>query len=173
MAYCPLKDILAILASLCRNVNRGELPHNYCYRKWYRCLKNIVTQRQGVKVFHHGDVNDLKKYGSYAVEALKVAWEATDRICSRRLQPFLSELVRVLSQHGEKVMTAEVEAQLCQMSSSTIDRLIRPYRRLGGRRPFTTTKPGSLLKNSIPIRTFADWEENRPGFFEVDLVPIG
>jgi hypothetical protein len=68
-------------------------------------------------------------------------------------------------------MTAEVEVQLCQMSPSTIDRLLSPYRRLGGRRPFTTTKPGSLLKSSIPIRTFADWEENRPGFLEVDLVP--
>ena len=57
------------------------------------------------------------------------------------------------------------------MSPSTIDRLLRPWRRLGGRRPFSTTKPGSLLKKSIPIRTFADWEEDRPGFLEVDLVP--
>ena len=111
-----------------------------------------------------------RQYGSGAVEALKVAWEATDRICSRRLQPFLPELIRVLRRYGEKLMTAEVEVQLCQMSPSTIDRLLRPYRRLGGRRPFSTTKPGSLLKNSIPIRTFADWEENRPGFLEVDLV---
>jgi hypothetical protein len=68
-------------------------------------------------------------------------------------------------------MTAEIEAQLCRMSPSTIDRLLRPWRRLGGRRPFTTTKAGSLLKNSIPIRTFADWQENRSGFLEVDLVP--
>jgi len=68
-------------------------------------------------------------------------------------------------------MTAEIEAQLCRMSPSTIDRLLHPWRRLGGRRPFTTTKPGSLLKSSIPIRTFADWEEDRPGFLEVDLVP--
>jgi hypothetical protein len=57
------------------------------------------------------------------------------------------------------------------MSPSTIDRLLKPWRQLGGRRPFTTTKPGSLLKNSIPIRTFADWEEDQPGFIEVDLVP--
>ena len=57
------------------------------------------------------------------------------------------------------------------MSSSTIDRLLKPYRQWGRRCPFTTTKPGSLLKNSIPIRTFADWEENRPGFLETDLVP--
>lgn len=73
------------------------------------------------------------------------------------------------------------------MSPSTIDRLLRPWRRLGGRRPFSTTKPGSLLKSSIPpstgspkesgvlrtghrIRTFADWTEERPGFLEVDLV---
>jgi hypothetical protein len=68
-------------------------------------------------------------------------------------------------------MTADVAAQLCQMSPSTIDRLLKPYRRLGGRRPFTTTKPGSLLKSSIPIRTFADWNENRSGFLEADLVP--
>ncbi len=56
------------------------------------------------------------------------------------------------------------------MSPSTIDRLLRPCRRLGGRRGFTTTRPGSLLKSSIPIRTFADWQENKPGFLEIDLV---
>lgn len=111
-----------------------------------------------------------RQYGSRTVEALKVAWEATDRLCSRRLQPFLPELIKVLRRHGEKLMNAEVEVQLCHISPSTIDRLLRPYRRLGGRRPFSTTKPGSLLKHSIPIRTFADWEENRPGFLEVDLV---
>jgi len=59
---------------------------------------------------------------------------------------------------------------LCQMSPATIDRVLRPWRRLGGRRRLSTTKPGSLLKSSIPIRTFADWEEAGPGFLEVDLV---
>jgi hypothetical protein len=152
---------------------KGEILDEFVNVPGYRrksAIRLLHRRRQGIPPRRR---ERPKKYGSYAVEALKVAWEATDRICSRRLQPFLSELVRVLRQHGEKVMTAEVEAQLCQMSSSTIDRLLRPYRRLGGRRPFTTTKPGSLLKNSIPIRTFADWEENRPGFLEVDLVPIG
>jgi hypothetical protein len=67
-------------------------------------------------------------------------------------------------------MTAEVEAQLCRMSPSTVDRLLRPYRKRGDRLPFGTTKPGILLKESIPIRTFADWEENHPGFLEIDLV---
>ena len=112
-----------------------------------------------------------RKYNSAVVDALKVAWEATDRLCSKRLQPFLPELIGILCRHGEAVVPAEIEAQLCQMSPATIDRLLKPWRRLGGRRPFSTTKPGSLLKNAIPIRTFADWEENRPGFIEADLVP--
>jgi hypothetical protein len=105
------------------------------------------------------------------MDALRKVWEASDRLCSKRLKPFLGELVKVMRQHGELAINASVEAELYRMSPSTIDRLLRPWRRLGGRRPFTTTKPGSLLKSSIPIRTFADWQENRPGFLEVDLVP--
>jgi hypothetical protein len=79
-------------------------------------------------------------------------------------------MVKVLRQHGEQLIDASTEAKLCQMSSATIDRLLRPFRRLGGRRGLTTTRPGSRLKSSIPIRTFADWQENKPGFLEVDLV---
>ncbi len=112
-----------------------------------------------------------RRYGPGVVAALRLAWEATDRLCSKRLQPFLPELVAVLRKHGEgSTVSAEVEEQLCQISPATIDRLLRPWRRIGGRRPFSTTKPGSLLKNSIPIRTFADWQENHPGFLEADLV---
>lgn len=111
-----------------------------------------------------------RQYGAAVAGALRVVWEATERLCSKRLHPFLPELVKVLRRHGERAMTAEIEAQLCRMSPSTIDRLLRSWRRLGGRRPFTTTKPGSLLKSSIPIRTFTDWQEDRPGFLEVDLV---
>ena len=101
---------------------------------------------------------------------LRVVWEASDRLCSKRLQPFLPEMVKVLRQHGEQRFDAATEGQLCRMSPATIDRLLRPSRRLGGRRGLTTTRPVSLLKRSIPIRTFADWQENKPGFLEIDLV---
>ena len=109
-------------------------------------------------------------YGHDVVSALRVVWEATDRLCSKRLHPFLPEILAALKKHGEITLTPEVETQLCRISPSTIDRLLHPYRRLGGRRPFATTKPGSMLKKSIPIRTFADWEEDTPGFLEIDLV---
>ncbi len=104
------------------------------------------------------------------MQPLRVIWEASDRLCSKRLQPFLPEMVKVLRHHGEQQINAATEARICRMSSSTIDRLLRPYRRLGGRRGLSTTRPGNLLKNSIPIRTFTDWQENKPGFMEIDLV---
>ena len=110
-----------------------------------------------------------RQYGSAVASALRVGWEATDHLCSKRLHPFLPELVGVLRRHGEQTLTAGVETALCRMSPATIERLLRPWRRVGGRGAFATTKPGSLLKSSIPIRTFADWQEDRPGFLEVDL----
>jgi len=111
-----------------------------------------------------------KYYGSEVTAALRVIWETSDRLCSKRLQPFIPEMIRVLRQHGEQQISITLESRLCQMSSATIDRLLRPWRRLGGRRGLTTTKPGSLLKKAIPIRTFTDWQENKPGFLEMDLV---
>ena len=111
-----------------------------------------------------------KKYGAEVVEALRVAWETSDHLCGKRLKPFLVELVETLIRHGELRVTSEVAKQLGQVSPATIDRLLRPYRRMVSRRPFSTTRPGSLLKGAIPIRTFADWEEGRPGFLEMDLV---
>jgi len=111
-----------------------------------------------------------RKYGIGVSESLRAVWEAGDRLCSKRLQPFLPEMIKVLRQHGEQKIDASTAAQLCRMSPSTIDRLLRNYRKVGGRRGLTTTRPGSLLKSLIPIRTFADWQENQPGFLEVDLV---
>ncbi len=92
---------------------------------------------------------------------LKAIWEASDRLCSKRLQPFMPQMVAALREHGEQHIEATVAAELCRMSPATIDRLLIPYRRIGGRRGFSTTRPGSLLKASIPIRTFADWQENK------------
>jgi len=111
-----------------------------------------------------------RKYGPDVAQTLKGVWEASDRLCSKRLQPFMPEMVRVLRLHGEQRIDSYLEGLLCRISPSTIDRLLRPYRKLGGRKPLSTTRPGSLLKSAIPIRTFADWEEDQPGFMETDLV---
>ena len=100
---------------------------------------------------------------------LRMIWEASDRLCSKRLQPFLPEMIRVLRHHGEQRLDAATQAKLCQMSASTIDRLLRPYKGRRARKPLSTTKPG-ILKNLVPVRTFSDWDKSKFGFVEVDLV---
>jgi hypothetical protein len=104
------------------------------------------------------------------LEPLITIWEASDRLCSKRLQPFIPEMIQVLKQKGELQLDASDEAKLTKLSAATMDRLLEPSRREGGRKPLSATRPGSLLKSSIPIRTFADWRENQSGFMEIDTV---
>ena len=111
-----------------------------------------------------------KEYGIREKEAIEQIWEASDRLCSKRLKPFLPEMIKVMRRHGEIAVNAELEEKLCRMSSSTIDRLLRSGRRAEGRKGLSTTSPGNILKHMIPIRTFADWEEDKAGFMEIDLV---
>ncbi len=109
-------------------------------------------------------------YSLEAMGALKIVWEASDRLCSKRFRPFLAELVGILRRKGELNITEETATQLCRMSTSTIDRILRRWRGNGPRHGLSTTKPGTLLKNAIPVRTFSEWSESKPGFLEVDLV---
>ncbi len=111
-----------------------------------------------------------KLYSLEAVLALRVAWEASDRLCSKRFQPFLPELVTILKRESELVITEEIESELSQMSASTIDRVLRRYRTRSRRHGLSTTKPGTILKNAIPLKTFSEWTESKAGYLEVDLV---
>ena len=111
-----------------------------------------------------------KFYDKEIFIALKKIWIICDYICSKRLAPFLSEIIPVLEKYGEINLAIKVREKLFKISAATIDRLLSDTRkkyRIKGR---STTRPGSLLKKSVPIRTFADWDEKVPGFFEVDLV---
>ncbi len=111
-----------------------------------------------------------KVYGASVAAALRVAWEATDQLCSKRLQPFLPELLEILQRKKEIEITDETRLKLCAMSPSSMDRVLRRWRSNRPRRGFSTTKPGTLLKGAIPVRTFSEWDDKRPGFIEVDLV---
>jgi IS30 family transposase len=110
-----------------------------------------------------------KVYQGEVVTALEQVWEICGRICSKRLKPFLPEIVSVLERQEELVFTAATKGQLLQMSRATIDRCLKAAR-FPNRQGLSTTKPGSLLKSAIAVRTFADWNEAKPGFVEVDLV---
>jgi hypothetical protein len=134
------------------------------HRKYaIRILKHGQPRRSGKK---HGVP---KVYQGEVVVALKQIWEVCGRICSKRLHPFLPEMVKVLERHGEIHITAETKTLLLRMSRSTIDRCLGPAR-FEHPRGLSTTKPGTLLKKAIPVRTYTPWDEDQPGFLEIDLV---
>jgi len=110
-----------------------------------------------------------KKYGPDLVPALGVTWEATDRICSKRLAPFLPELIPVLEHHQELELAPCIRTKLLTVSASTIDRLPAPLRRRTGRRSPSTTRSVSALKALIPIRTYTEGKPTEVGYVEVDL----
>lgn len=111
-----------------------------------------------------------REYGSTVVEALRRVWEVSDRLNSKYLAALLDELVPTLERHGELALEPGVREQLLKMSPATMDRLLKPYRRLGLRRPYTTKPSASALKSQIPIRTFGEWADVKPGSLQVDLV---
>ena len=110
------------------------------------------------------------RYGPAVQAALRIAWEAANGICAKRLVPFLPELVPALERHGHLALTEEVRAQLLALSPATADRLLARARRAAAPRGIATTKPGALLKRQVPLRTFAGWDDAAPGFLEADLV---
>lgn len=110
------------------------------------------------------------RYSPTVLKALKKVWKIMDYICGKRLAPILPEIVPRLVQHGELRVSVPVQQKLMQMSPATVDRLLAPERKKYALKGRSYTKPGTLLKHQIPVRTFADWDEKRPGFFEIDLV---
>jgi hypothetical protein len=129
-------------------------------------LKNKVQSQNHLK----GKTKTYKSmYGGEVVQILEQIWEIYGQICSKRLQPILPEALRVLERCKEIKLSQHAQELLLKISSASIDRCLRPVR-IKSLHGLSTTKPGSLLKNLIAIRTFTEWDEERPGFMEIDLV---
>jgi hypothetical protein len=111
-----------------------------------------------------------RKYIPAVGEAAAVLWEAAGQIGAKRLQPFVPELLERLVRFGEITISPRIAKLLRQVSPATLDRLLARARALNPRRAQSTTRAGSWLKSQIPVRTFADWDDARPGFLEADLV---
>jgi hypothetical protein len=110
------------------------------------------------------------KYGPKVIAALVLCWSVLGMPAGKRLAPVLAELVAVLRRFGELVIDEDTAALLVGMSAATIDRRLAPERKKYLARGRSRTKPGTLLKSQIPVRTWADWDDAVPGFVEIDLV---
>ncbi|HSB09099.1 MAG TPA: DDE-type integrase/transposase/recombinase [Blastocatellia bacterium] len=138
--------------------------------------KRVVVSRKTAIV---GDIRKrIRKkrepvYGAEVVEALKRIWGILDLICGKRLKTALPEVIPKLERWGELKLNAEVREKLLRMSASTMDRVLSSERKRMELKSRSGTKPGTLLKHQVPIRTFCEWDESKPGFMEVDLVSHG
>src|ERR1700739_1785402 len=147
-----------ILDELCANTGWHR---NHARKALTAALQpKIVTARSPRTVKHGPDV----------IAALTVCWTVLGMPAGKRLAPMLAELVAVLRHFGGLSIDEDSAELLASMSAATIDRRLAGERAKYQRRGRVGTKPGSLLKSQIPVRTWAEWGEARPGFVEIDLV---
>lgn len=111
-----------------------------------------------------------RTYGLEVLEGLRFVWATLNGPAGKRLAPYMGEIVEVLERWGELEVSPEVRSKLVRISAATIDRALVSERRRLQVKGRSGTKPGSILKRQIPIRTFAEWDDRRPGFCEIDLV---
>src|SRR5271169_644961 len=147
-----------------------------------RCYAAYLLRTQGKKVYVGGNTVMVATAGKKAakprqrvydhlvIAALSAIWYIMDCICGKRLAPMLKNIIPILEKHNEIQLDAVTRTKLLSISSATIDRLLKLERKKHMLRGRSHTKPGTLLKHQIPIRTFAQWDEKRPGFVEIDLV---
>ncbi len=112
------------------------------------------------------------RYGPEVIDALVMCWAVLDGPSGKILRPALPALVASLVACGELDASPQVIDGLLAMSAATIDRRLRPYRigLVGDLKGRSLTRPGSLLKSSIPLKTWHEWDDTLPGFIEIDLV---
>lgn len=115
-------------------------------------------------------VERRREYDDKVADVLRRVWVIMDYICGKRLKPILGEMVERLEMFGEIKCDDQIRKKLQQISASTIDRLLAGERRKHEMKGRSRTRPGTLLKHQIPLRTFAEWDDGAPGFVEIDLV---
>src|SRR5215207_1594832 len=111
-----------------------------------------------------------RAYDDATREALIVIWEASDRICGKRLRPLVPIMVEAMERHGHLRLAPEARISLLAMSAATIDRALRDVRQQAGRSTGHKAPPSAAIRRSVPVRTFDDWNDPPPGFVEADLV---
>src|SRR5450631_925283 len=108
-------------------------------------------------------------YDEAVRQALTIIWEAADRICGKRLRQVIAGLIDAMDRHGHLTLDASVRESLLSMSAATMDRMLTTVRDTAkqGRRRSGISTP---LRKSIAVRTFGDWNDPPPGYFEMDMV---
>jgi hypothetical protein len=162
---------------------KGTILCEYTQLTGYnRCYAAFLLRNHGRRMRINNNtvlVGDFRKrvkrnrdrtYDEQVVKALKKIWLIMGFICGKRLKPELKEVIPILERYKEIELDKTIRERLLRISAATIDRVLAVERKKRSLRQRARTKPGTLLKHQIPIRTFSEWDEQTPGFVEIDLV---
>lgn len=128
-----------------------------------RVLGEKAADAEGIPVHN-------RLYDEAVRQALTVVWEAADRVCGLRLKVVIPTLVDAMGRYGHLDLNPVIRTKVLQVSAATIDRALAPAcQHIDGQRK-RRKGVGAAIRRSIPVRTFADWRDPPPGFFEIDMV---
>src|ERR1700746_1510863 len=173
------REVLSAVAERYRSagrVEKGRILDALCRTTgWHRKHAVRALRRRAIDkaVETEAPRKRKRRYGLTIKDALTALWEASDRVCGKRLVVMIPTLVPALEQHGRLHLGGGEQAQLLAVSAATIDRMLGDVKiaAAGGRR----RRAGfySAIRREVPIRTFNDWKDPAPGFCEVDMVAHG
>jgi hypothetical protein len=173
------REVVSAVAERYRSAKRAEkgriLDELCATTGWHR--KHAVRALQRHATVTPGEVpaprGRRRRYGATIKEALTALWEASDRVCGKRLKVMIPTLLPALEQHGRLKLGEGDRDLVLAISSASIDRLLGDVKvaASGGKR----RRAGfySAIRREVPIRTFNDWNSPPPGYCEVDMVAHG
>ncbi|MHC2345449.1 integrase catalytic domain-containing protein [Bradyrhizobium barranii] len=173
------REVVSVVTERYRSAKRAEkgriLDELCATTGWHR--KHAVRALRRREAVGPGEVEATRKrrrrYGATIKDALTALWEASDRVCGKRLKVMIPTLLPALERHGRLQLGQSDRDRVLAISAATIDRLLVDVKiaASGGRR----RRAGfhSAIRREVPIRTFNDWNSPPPGFCEVDMVAHG
>ena len=157
------KAVTAKLAAAYRRGSRkdkGRILDELCeLTGWHRDWARTALRQAGTLRVLQERSPRRPIYSERVVAGLAICWRVARYPTGKRLAPMLAVLVAALRRDGELEMTDAEAAQLVAMASATIDRRLAPTRRAAMPHGRSHTKPGTLLKSQIPIRTWSSMKE--------------
>ena len=168
------KEVLAVLSVRYQKAERSEkvriLDELVTITGYHR--KHVIRLLGNHKDLVQSEVKQVRNriYDEVVKETLVVIWEIADRICSKRFKAIIPCLIESMERHGYLQLDPVIRDKLMTVSVATIDRLLKSVRAIGKGSRKRRRRPNATLKKQVPVRTFADWNNEPPGFFEADFV---
>jgi len=152
---------------------KGRILDSVCFATGLsrdRAKKLLCGRHSETSAPKKGKRGRKRKYGDDVRIALEKIWVFMDFACGKRLAAGMEGILDALLRFGELNFDEEVLKHLREMSPSTADRLLKHTKKRISFKGISTTKPGTLLKNNIPVRLGTQWDDAVPGYVEIDLV---